>query len=158
MAESSANSGLAGEAKALASLLPRLTRPVFRKRGPAGAQIMADWPALVGHALAAATAPRSLVQGTLTIACAGPVALELSHLAPQLVATINRNLGRNAILRLRFVQAAAPAPALAPPPGAVPRPRRPVPGAVRAAVSGVASEPLRTALEKLAVAVYRSRD
>ncbi|MCS6930802.1 MAG: DUF721 domain-containing protein, partial [Acetobacteraceae bacterium] len=90
----------------LAALVPRLVRPVFRKRSPAGAQIMADWPELVGPALAAVTEPERFSAGTLTIACAGPVALELQHLAPQLIERINAGLGRAAVERLRFRQRA----------------------------------------------------
>ena len=37
----------------LGTLVPRLTRPAFKRRSPAGALLMADWPALVGPAIAA---------------------------------------------------------------------------------------------------------
>ncbi|WP_275668646.1 DUF721 domain-containing protein [Crenalkalicoccus roseus] len=144
-----------GGPRPLGALVPRLTRPAFRKRSPAGAQLMADWAEVVGPALAAVTAPRRLSGGTLTIACAGPVALELSHLAPQLAARINAHLGRLAVERLRFVQQAAPpaprAAAGAPPPAA------PLPEPVAAALSGVPEGELRAALAKLARGVYRSR-
>ena len=55
---------------------------------------MADWPAIVGPALAAVTVPRRFASGTLSIACSGPIALELQHLAGELMARINANLGR----------------------------------------------------------------
>ena len=63
----------------------RVTRPAFRRRSPAAAQIMADWEIIVGPALAAMTVPRRVVRGTLTIACAGPIAIELQHMAAELI-------------------------------------------------------------------------
>ncbi len=72
---------------------------------------MADWSAIVGPRLAALTAPRRLSAGRLTLACTGPVAMELQHLAPQLIARINTHLGSAVIERLGFVQATdAPVP------------------------------------------------
>ena len=65
---------------------------------------MADWPAIVGPALAATTAPRRFAAGTLTLGCAGPIALELQHLAGPLMERINGHLGRPLVQRLKFVQ------------------------------------------------------
>ncbi len=143
-----------GGPRALGALLPRLTRPAFRRRSPAGAQLMADWAMVVGPALAAVTSPRRLSGATLTIGCAGPVAMELSHLAPQLVARINGHLGRVAVERLRFVQQAAP-------PGTVPARRPPdpaLPDRVERRLAELPDGALREALAKLARGVYRSRD
>lgn len=143
-----------GGPRALGALLPRLTRPAFKRRSPAGAALMADWPEVVGPALAAVTSPKRLGNGTLVIACAGPVAMELTHLAPQLIGRINAHLGQAAVARLRFVQQA---PGAAPPPA----PRRPEPAAlpprVRDAMAAVPEGELREALEKLAQGVYRDR-
>jgi hypothetical protein len=116
---------------------------------------MADWPALVGPALAAVTQPLRLTSGSLTIACSGPIALELSHLAPELMARINGGLGRVAVERLRFVQGAAPArktsqPALPPRPVALPK-------RVTSALEGLPTGDLREALERLARGVYRKQ-
>ena len=85
-------------------LLPIVIRPAFRKHSPAAAQLMADWPAIVGPALAATTAPRRFAAGTLTLGCAGPIALELQHLAGPLMERINGHLGRPMVQRLKFVQ------------------------------------------------------
>ncbi|HEY4251363.1 MAG TPA: DUF721 domain-containing protein, partial [Roseomonas sp.] len=81
-----------GGPRPLGAILPRLTRPAFRRRSPAGAQLMADWPAVVGPALAAISAPKRLSAGTLVLACSGPIAMELTHLAPELIARINTHL------------------------------------------------------------------
>ena len=64
-----------GGPRPVGALVPALTRPAFKRKSPAGAMIMADWPALVGPAIAAVTQPLRLTQGTLTLACAGPVAM-----------------------------------------------------------------------------------
>lgn len=139
--------------QALGALIPRLTRPAFRKRSPAGAQLLADWAAIVGPALAAVTSPQRFGAGTLTLACAGPVAMELSHLAPQLISRINAHLGTQTVERLRFVQraaGAAPAPPRRPPAAELPAP-------VEQAVAAVPGEELRAALAKLARGVYRGR-
>ena len=145
-----------GGPRALGALLPRLTRPAFKRRSPAGAALMADWPAVVGPALAAVTSPKRLGSGTLVIACAGPVAMELTHLAPQLIGRINAHLGQVVVERLRFVQQQASNPAGP----AAPRAAEPValPPRVQEAVAAVPAGELREALEKLARGVYRNRD
>ncbi|WP_439599389.1 DUF721 domain-containing protein [Falsiroseomonas sp.] len=137
----------------LSALIPRLTRPAFRKRSPAGAQLMADWADIVGPALAATTQPLRVTAGTLTIACSGPVAMELQHLAPELIGRINAHFGRVAVERLRFVQQAPPGAARA-----APRPR-PVelPAPVTARLAELPAGELRDALAKLALGVYRKR-
>jgi hypothetical protein len=137
----------------VAMMINRLTRPAFRKRSPAGAMLMADWPAIVGPALAAVTQPLRTTAGTLTLACSGPVAMELQHLAPELISRINAHLGRVAVERLRFVQQALAGPAPAAPPA------RPVtlPAELEARLAALPEGELRDALAKLALGVYRKR-
>ena len=135
----------------ISALVPGLVRPAFRARAPATAQVLADWEAIVGPAIAAVTTPRKLFSGALTIACSGPMALELQHLSEQLMARINAHLGRITVTRLRLVQDfAAPAPP----------PLRPRPAVVaaREAVAGLAPGALRDALERLGQAVLAPRD
>jgi hypothetical protein len=132
------------------ALVPAITRPAFRRRAPATAQLLADWPMIVGPAPAAVTAPRRLSGQTLSIACPGPVALELQHLAPLLIERINTHLGRRVVDRLRFVQDAPQQAADPAPP--------PSPAAVAAAESAVADLPpgsLRDALAALGRMVLR---
>src|SRR5947199_5228463 len=100
-------------ARPLAALVPHLTRPAFRRRSPAAAQVLADWSAIVGPAIAAVTTPRRLVSGTLTVACTGPIAMELQYLAGELAGRINSHLGSQVVIGLRFVQSIG---ADAPPP------------------------------------------
>ena len=131
--------------RAISGLVATITRPAFRKRSPAGAQVLADWDAIVGPALAAATAPRRLTRGTLTLSCSGPTALELQHLSSELIARVNGHVGRVIVERLRFVQ---DAPAAAAP---VPTPKRR--RAKQPQVNGLPSGPLHDALLALGRAV-----
>ncbi|SDB72335.1 DUF721 domain-containing protein [Belnapia rosea] len=137
----------------LGTLIPHLTRPVFRKKSPAGALLMADWAEIVGPGLAAVTSPKRVTSGTLTIGCVGPVAMELSHLAPQLIERINAQLGKPVVERLRFVQQAATATPARPRPA----PEAKLPPRVEAAVGNLPAGELREALAKLARGVYRNR-
>jgi hypothetical protein len=135
----------------VSALVPALVRPAFRRRAPATAQVLADWEAIVGPALAAETTPRKLFSGTLSIVCTGPVALELQHLTEPLMARINAHLGHVAVTRLRFIQDIPPA---------LPRAAPPRPQAVEAARRAVASLPageLRDALESLGRVVLTDR-
>jgi hypothetical protein len=144
--------------RALGQILPRITRPAFRRRSPAAAQIMADWAELVGPALAAAAVPERLSAGTLTLACSGPVAMELQHLAPQIVERINAALGRVAVERLRFRQRPPPSPPTPAPPAARPATLPPAAAAALAPrLAAIADPGLRAALERLAGRVYRGR-
>lgn len=155
MAEDSGDGRFLGGPRPLGALLPKLTRPVFRKKTPAAVQLAADWTVMIGPALAAVTMPVRLSGTTLTIGCAGPVAMELAHLAPQLMARINQHLGRAAVGQLKFVQAVIPG---RPRPVVRPRPApAPVPPTVTAGLAGVGDEGLRAALAKLAEGVYRNR-
>jgi len=90
--------------RTLSSLLPAITRPALRQRNAPAAQLIADWEAIVGPALAAVTLPRRLSAGTLVLACTGPTALELQHQSQMLVGRINSHFGRLLVDRLRFVQ------------------------------------------------------
>ncbi len=154
MARDAEDKRFLGGPRPVGALVPALTRPAFKRKSPAGAQIMADWPALVGPAIAAVTQPLRLTQGTLTLACAGPVAMEMQHLAPQLASRINAALGRVAVERFRFVQRAPAAPTPRKPRESAPKP---LPERVESALEGVASPELRDALARLARGVYRNR-
>jgi hypothetical protein len=139
----------------VSALLPRLTRPAFRRRSPATTQVLTDWSAIVGPAIAAVTTPRRLSSGTLTIACAGPIAMELQYMTTELTARINAHLGSQVVNSLRFVQTTTLAPPVTPPP--VP----PDPAAlalIDAAVAAMPQGELRTALAALGRAmVSRSK-
>jgi hypothetical protein len=130
--------------RAIGALVPTLTRPAFRRQGPASAQVIIDWPSIVGPALAAVTTPRRLSAGALTIACAGPIAMELQHMAIELINRINTHLGSKAVHTLRFVQVAA-----VPAKGGRPAPSHRDLAAAEKAVATLPEGPLRDALVRL---------
>ena len=137
----------------LGALVPGIARPALRKRSPAAAQMMADWPSIVGPALAALTLPKKLIAGRLTIACTGPVAMELQHLAPQLIARINVHLGAVVVERLGFAPASDAEPA---PPSAA-QPTEDTRRRVEQAVGLLPEGDLRAALAALGRAVLTRR-
>lgn len=149
----------------IAGLLNTVTRPALRSRGGALARLALDWPEVVGPALAAVTAPERLAGaaggGTLTIRASGPVALELVHLAPELLARINAHLGRQAVGRLRFTAEARRGAAARPPaPASAPAIRAPGQDAVSRAASAVSAlpdGPLKDALARLGAQVLARR-
>jgi hypothetical protein len=141
--------------RAIGGLIARVTRPGFRRRSPAASQIMTDWMEIMGPDLGARTVPQKLSAGTLTIACAGPAAMELQHLAPQLIARINGHIGGRPgttplVQRLRFVQQTAPAKT-APMPAARRAPKAPPP-------IDLEPGPVRDALARLAQTLQAHRD
>jgi len=93
--------------RGIAALLAPVLRPAFRRRAPAAAQLLADWPILAGPHLAARAAPVKFAAGTLTLACSGPVAMELQLSAPGIIQRLNLGLGSATVERLRFVQQTA---------------------------------------------------
>jgi hypothetical protein len=139
-----------GGTQELGALIPRATRPAFRKRSPDAAQILADWPQVVGPEVARMAEPVRISAGTLTLACTGPAAMELGMGAPALIQRINSHLGRIAVRKLAFIQRAPRAEAA--------RPQRPAPGPlpprVEKSLETVPGEELRLALERLAKGVF----
>ena len=133
----------------IAALVPVVARTAFSRAGPGVAQLMESWGGIVGPVLADVTMPNRLTQGTLTIACTGPVAMELQHLSAELIGRVNQYLGSQSVRRLRFVQVVV---ARRPP-----RLSRNPPPALDAAASKMVADlqdgPLRTALTALGRAV-----
>ncbi|WP_132305275.1 DUF721 domain-containing protein [Komagataeibacter saccharivorans] len=137
--------------RSMAALLPHISRPVFRKQSPAAVQVMSDWPDIVGPHLAATTVPRRLAAGTLTVACSGPVAMELQHLAPAVIARINTTCGQGVVKRLRMVQdlTMTPRPVARPAPRTAPAPVQ---------IDDMPDGPLKEALGRLGGWLNASRD
>lgn len=99
--------------RALAEAVGEITGPLIATRRMALPLIVADWPVLVGEALARVSLPekmggraRSGNAAILTIRVAhGTVAIELQHREPWLIERINQHFGYRAIGTLRFRQA-----------------------------------------------------
>jgi hypothetical protein len=159
MADDDTPTGMAGQPRfvygprPLGSLVPDITRQTFRKHNPASAQILADWDIIVGPKVAWMTVPRRLDRGVLTIACAGPAAMDLHYMGIEVINRINTHLGSQLVHSLKFTQAGMPRK----PPPIRPSP----PEAILEAEAAVASLPdsdLKSALAALGrVVIGRSK-
>ena len=136
-------------ARSIAALVPVVARNAFNRTAPGVSQLMEAWAGIVGPGLAQAATPRRLSQGTLTIGCSGPVAMELQHLATELTARINQYLGSQIVRRLRLVQTGA----VQKPVRTVSLPTKAIETAASDAVADLPAGPLRAALEALGQAV-----
>ncbi|MBI3453871.1 MAG: DUF721 domain-containing protein [Rhodospirillales bacterium] len=143
--------------RALGATLPKITRATLARRGTVFAALVGEWPAIVGPELAAATLPEKFSAppkdaadpaGTLTLRVAGGVAMEVQHLAPQIVERINAFLGWRAVGRLKLFQAPVSVdrrPVATPPPQPTPQQA----AAIDAAVADVDNVDLKQALTRL---------
>ncbi len=99
-----------GGVRTLATLMPKLTRPILGRRGFAEASVITEWATVVGSELAGNSQPEKLVfapgeriGGVLHVRVAGGVATELQHLEPQVVERINGYFGYRAVSRLKLL-------------------------------------------------------
>ena len=145
---------------ALASMLPRVTAPIFKARGFAEAGILTDWPAIVGAHLARHTMPEKIAfprgsrsAGTLHIVTESAFAPELQHLEPQVIERINGYFGYGAVARLRIQQGrVTQAPLDRGRPASRKGHGQSAPKAARSETAS-ADDPLSTALDRLGRAV-----
>jgi hypothetical protein len=144
MAKASDPPARRGQVRAVGALLPDVGGTAMRRFGFTQARLLAEWGRLVGPVYGRWSVPESLrlprggrTGGTLTIRVEGPFALQLQHVAPQLVERVNLLLGYPAVARLRLVHGEVPRPAAADAP-------------LAGNVTRVADEAVRVALEALA--------
>ena len=145
-------------ARPLSWAIGKIAAKSFKARGLAAAGIVGEWRAIVGEALAACSWPDRLQRnGTLRVRVAGPVAVELQHLEPQILDRIAAYYGYRAATRIVYVQAAPVAPA--------PHARRPAPpldpvraARIERAVSETRDSRLKNALGALGRALLAGRD
>lgn len=143
-----------GGVRSLAQALQPVIRPLLKDRPLAEAQLLLDWPEIVGPHFAGLCRPLKVRfarrgerrDGVLELACSGPAALELQHAAPQLLQRVNGFLGYPAVARLALKQVLSEPPTTpAATPASAPRHARPT-----AAAGGDA---LERALSELKAAV-----
>jgi len=95
----------------------KVTRPIFGKRGFIHGALAADWPAVVGSALAAQTMPLSVrfprgerTGGVLEIKVANSAfSTQLQHLSPLVIERINGYFGWRAVDRIKLRHGPLPA-------------------------------------------------
>jgi hypothetical protein len=151
-----------GGMQRLGAAVPRLAGPVLGRQGLGEAQLLGEWPAIVGPALADQCWPVKLAfprgerkDGTLRLRAAPAAALEIQHKEPAVIERINAFFGYRAVARLALVQGPLPRRAESRPP-----PPRPLDSgeddALKRRLAGVADPALQAALERLGRAVIGS--
>ena len=107
-----------GAPRALAQFVPKLTEKALGKRGLAHANLVVDWPSIVGAEFSFLCQPEKLVfppgervRGILHLRAYGPAALEVQHDAPRLLERINGYFGYRAVQEFRLLQALPSTPA-----------------------------------------------
>ncbi len=97
-----------GRPMAVARALVGAAGPAFSKFGFKRHEILTQWPAIVGEPLASFTLPERITPaqggGTLVVRVDGGAALEVQHMAPQILERINTYLGGPVVTKLRLVQ------------------------------------------------------
>lgn len=134
-----------------------LARQTFARYGFAYAELIVQWPAVVGEALAGASRPERLrwprassspdgrKQGaTLVVRAAEGRALEIQHLAPRIIERINAFYGYYAVVALKIVQGPLPVGPI--------RQARPLaaPPACLDLLDGIGDDRLKQSLQRLA--------
>jgi hypothetical protein len=151
-----------GAMRALAADLPGIAKPVLGKRGFAEAQMVAQWPDIVGSELARRLLPEKLSfprgerrDGVLRLRVKPAFALEVQHREPQILERINAFFGYRAVARLVLAQGR-----IAPESDAAQAVALPLDETERRAVAervaAVDNPELRAALQRLGEAVTRA--
>jgi hypothetical protein len=106
-----------GRMRPIAAELAGLIGKPFGRRGFGEGGLIADWAAIVGQEVARHAVPLKLSfprgarrEGSLTLRVRSAFAVELQHLAPQILERINGYLGYGAVARLKFEQGGLPRP------------------------------------------------
>jgi hypothetical protein len=150
--------------KPLAELLEACVGKAFAAQGFASTDIIAAWPDIVGERLGRFCQPCKIEwprrkrgeeagrpdPGTLIVRVEGVFALELQHLAPVVIQRVNAHYGWACIGRIVMRQGRIERPMRRPSPAPIDPVRR---GEVALAVSRIADEGLRDALDRLGIAI-----
>jgi len=149
-------------ARPLADLANPLLAGSFARQGFASAELVTRWPDIVGAEIAMHAEPLKMQwprtpdgetpePGTLMLRVEGPAAIEIQHLAPQILERVNRFFGFQAVGRLTIRQAPLsrrpPRKTAAPDPDTVKRMAESLPG--------IEDESLKDALARLGASVKR---
>jgi hypothetical protein len=149
-------------ARPLADLTNPLLAGSFARQGFASAELVTRWPDIVGAEIAQHAEPLKMQwprtpdgetpePGTLMLRVEGPAAIEIQHLAPQILERVNRFFGFQAVGRLTIRQAPLARrerrKATAPDPDLVKRMAESLPG--------IEDESLKDALARLGAFVKR---
>ncbi len=141
----------------------KLTKSAFERYGFAYAELIAQWPAIVGDELAEVSAPERIRWprktdgdedrgqpggGTLVVRAAEGRALELQHLAPRIIERINGYYGYGAVAKLKILQGRLPKQMRRKVPAA-PEPDEKTRAALETKLQDIGDDKLREALNRL---------
>jgi len=84
-------------------IAPRLGS-ILRKKGGFGADLVENWPQIVGETMGKICLPFKIKSATLFIACEGFACLKIQHQADEIIKKINLFLGIQAIDKIKIVQ------------------------------------------------------
>lgn len=142
-----------GEARAIADLVPEIGRAAFRKFGFIQSSVVSRWREIVGDRLADVTQPAMIrfpagakAGGTLHLTISGAHAPMLQHVAPDIIAAVNRFFGYAAVAHIRMTHGAVTPARPVQPPAML----RPVPAELGDSLRDIGDPELRTVLERMA--------
>src|SRR3546814_27242 len=142
-----------GEAGAIADLVPEIGRTAFRKFGFVQSSVVSRWREIVGDRLADVTQPAMIrfpvgqkAGGTLHLTISGAHAPMLQHVAPDIVAAVNRFFGYAAIAAVRMTHGQIARAAPVQPPAML----KPIPTELGDSLRDIGDPELRTVLERMA--------
>jgi hypothetical protein len=96
--------------RALAKIVPDITKTAGKKKSQQFGQLIAHWPSIAGPDIAPHTVPENLIFGQLGkharlhLLVKGAYALELQHRMPQLIDRINDFFGSEVVGRITVTQ------------------------------------------------------
>lgn len=145
----------------LAEFLADCVGEAFARQGFASTELVTHWPEIVGREIAEHAQPVKLnwprrhdpdhtEPATLVLRAEGPAAIEIQHLAPVILAQVNRFLGWRAVRRISLRQAPLSRPRKT---DRKPAPSREATEAEKGRLTGIADDELRDALARLGAAV-----
>ena len=140
-------------------LLDRVLSPALKRRGFGKIDLLSHWSAIVGPELAALSQPdrirrRGSEGAVLTVRVEGAMALEVQHMAPQIIERINGHFGAGTLARLHIVQ--GPLPLTGKSRGQAPLGKDEI-EAARASLGGLKPGRLQSALARLGAQIARQR-
>ena len=148
---------MSGNFRAIGGMTAHLAKQSLGKRGFAEAELVAQWPTIVGSLLGAGSVPLKIafppgdrVGGTLSVRVgSGALATELQHLEPQILQKVNAFFGYGAVTRLTIAQGPVPKRTLRRPPPPEPPMERTAEIALQQRLAGIDDSELRALLEGL---------
>jgi hypothetical protein len=142
-----------GDARMISDLVPEIGRAAFRKFGFIQSSVVSRWREIVGDRLADVTQPAMIrfpigakAGGTLHLTISGAHAPMLQHVAPDIIAAVNRFFGYAAVAQVRMTHGEVTPAAPVQPPAML----KPVPAELGDSLRDIGDPELRTVLERMA--------